>query len=133
MADIPMGFEGPISQERFESEKRPCPFCGSANVRMKKEDRANDDDWGPDFFRVHYVICEDCKARSRDMGTTGLALKVWNNRTMDTPPVTQPSNVHYSEDSFYQEPPPEPPRRRHYYRPSDWGSDGGMHIGEIGG
>ena len=49
------------------SEIKPCPFCGSKNVRLIKREEA------PEAF----VVCENCDITSE---TNEHAVKLWNTR-----------------------------------------------------
>lgn len=48
---------------------KPCPFCGSENVRFESE--------------KHAVVCMRCKARGCIAPTEEMALDMWNDRFGD--------------------------------------------------
>lgn len=51
-------------------ELKPCPFCGSNNVRFEIE--------------KHAVVCMHCKARGCVAPTEEMALDMWSDRVGDS-------------------------------------------------
>lgn len=49
---------------------KPCPFCGSENVRFESE--------------KHAVVCMRCKARGSLAPTEDMVLDMWNARAIDS-------------------------------------------------
>lgn len=49
-----------------EIELKPCPFCGSGNVRYKEAE--------------HAVVCAHCKARGSIAPTEEMAIRMWGER-----------------------------------------------------
>lgn len=54
-------------------ELKPCPFCGSDNVRM-------DTDYG-----VYFVLCVNCQTEGPDDPDKSTAIKLWNGRPIEAP------------------------------------------------
>lgn len=50
-------------------ELKPCPFCGSENVRFESE--------------KHAVVCMRCKSRGCVAPTREMSLDMWNDRVGD--------------------------------------------------
>jgi hypothetical protein len=63
-----------------ETKLKPCPFCGSSNIR-------NDDNG----FGQNLTGCIDCGARIYyKIGSLELAAKLWNTRVIINEPSTSP-------------------------------------------
>lgn len=54
----------------MSEELKPCPFCGSENVRFESE--------------KHAVVCMRCKARGCVAPTEEMALDMWSDRVGDS-------------------------------------------------
>ena len=54
------------------AELKPCPFCGSTNIRF-------DGYWCVEF-KGFYARCLNCDASSTPKGTKRAARKAWNTR-----------------------------------------------------
>lgn len=48
------------------TELKPCPFCGSGNVRYKEAE--------------HAVVCARCKARGSIAPDEEMAIRMWDER-----------------------------------------------------
>ena len=56
---------------------KPCPFCGSANIRVFHRLNASADSWD--------VICITCQNRTGDGDTRDEVMLAWNRRVEDMP------------------------------------------------
>ena len=64
---------------------KPCPFCGSADVRFDGE--------------KHAVVCMRCKARGCIAPTEDASLDMWNNRAFDDP--VKPTSVNSGKVAIF--------------------------------
>lgn len=56
----------------MDQENKPCPFCGSKNLRMSRINHSND--W------VFWVLCYDCKMNGPSAYSQEEAREKWNTR-----------------------------------------------------
>lgn len=54
------------------TELKPCPFCGSGNVRYKEAE--------------HAVVCARCKARGNIAPDEEMAIRMWDERAGELKP-----------------------------------------------
>lgn len=54
------------------TELKPCPFCGSGNVRYKEAE--------------HAVVCARCKARGSIAPDEEMAIRMWDERAVELKP-----------------------------------------------
>ena len=54
------------------TELKPCPFCGSGNVRYKEAE--------------HAVVCARCKARGSIAPDEEMAIRMWDERAGELKP-----------------------------------------------
>lgn len=54
------------------TELKPCPFCGSGNVRYKEAE--------------HAVVCAHCKARGSIAPDEEMAIRMWDERAGELKP-----------------------------------------------
>ena len=54
---------------------KPCPFCGSENVRVR--------DYSDPMIYYYFVICKECKSKSGNFGIKEKAIEAWNRRAED--------------------------------------------------
>lgn len=54
------------------TELKPCPFCGSGNVRYKESE--------------HAVVCARCKARGSIAPDEEMAIRMWDERAGELKP-----------------------------------------------
>ena len=57
---------------------KPCPFCGSTNVKIVGNHTNDDCGW----YYSYYVFCRDCGARGAEKRDEEkpLAIRAWNRR-----------------------------------------------------
>lgn len=56
---------------------KPCPFCGSENLKIAINSIMDD---------PHYVWCFDCNTIGPDEKTKAKAIKLWNTRVSEPSP-----------------------------------------------
>ena len=57
-------------------ELKPCPFCGSTNLRYDRYWCVN--------FNGFYVRCLNCESQGTPKGTKRSARKAWNTRAKES-------------------------------------------------
>ena len=57
------------------TELKPCPFCGSGNVRYKEAE--------------HAVVCARCKARGSITPDEEMAIRMWDERAGELKPADE--------------------------------------------
>lgn len=65
--------------QMIEMKLKPCPFCGSENVRFKGGE--------------HAVVCARCKARGAIAPNEDMALDMWNDRLYQPKPAPRAVRV----------------------------------------
>lgn len=65
--------------EKTKLKLKPCPFCGSENVRFKGNE--------------HAVVCARCKARGALAPNEDMALDMWNDRLYQPKPAPRAVRV----------------------------------------
>ena len=60
----------------LEAALLPCPFCGSADVKLRKDDVCY---LSPSF---HFVLCRSCSAAGGNDDTPDMATERWNRRAL---------------------------------------------------